>query len=795
MLVLSLNQAHVPISSPIKSMTNVDKTNAQLTAAAQTRQLIKNISQQQKIEQAKREWDVTVDSLPQLICLVDKNQRILRANRTVEVWNLANGVEVKGQTLPELFAPTQPQTASLLDKFLTEIWPDLDRGESAQVEIEDTSLNQYLHVTVRPIAAEQSTHLDEESSFASVIIEDITHRKRLEAELQTAHDELELRVKKRTEALEKQNNALVAEIKEHQRIEVSQKLLETAVFSSTDGIVISNALQPDNPLIYVNPAFEKITGYTRAEVIGRNTRFLQGKDTKPANIDILRQAVQEGRSCETIVKNYRKDGTAFWNEMAIYPLYDNQNRLTHFVGIQRDVTQRIEAEEALLQSEQRHRWQARELKALYNASQAMASTLDLQTVLNQIMDEVNTLFEAEGASLLLYRPKSDELTIAALATQNSNLLLGQRIPANQGVAGKAFQEKKPILITDAQRSQTFYPNIDLITGLTTMMVLAVPMVHKNKVIGVVEIINPVKGKFINRDIHLLEALARSAAIAIENARLFQVEQKHARRLQQSQTQLIQIEKMAALGRLMASITHEINNPIQSILGFLMLAQETLENQQPVDDDLLLYVKTAAKESQRVADLSKNLRNFYRPSTQRTHSDEAFSLESFYKSIQTESCSLNIHTTLDEVLHLVSKQFTRQNVQIESLWTEELPLIIGHANYLKQVFLNLILNAVDAMVKQSRRLTITTSLHTPEPMSDTGDLVSPLVCITFKDNGIGMSEKTLARIFEPLFTTKESGTGIGLFTSYKIIEAHGGQISATSIEGSGTTFTILLPTAQ
>ena len=117
--------------------------------------------------------------------------------------------------------------------------------------------------------------------------------------------------------------------------------------SVTNGITIADATLPDLPLIYINPAFEKMTGYTFGEVRGRNCRFLQGQETQQSGLTAVRDAIREQRDTMTVLRNYRKDGTPFWNELYFSPLRDSQGRLTHFVGIQNDVTLRVEFEQRL----------------------------------------------------------------------------------------------------------------------------------------------------------------------------------------------------------------------------------------------------------------------------------------------------------------------------------------------------------------------------------------------------------------------------------------------------------------
>lgn len=125
------------------------------------------------------------------------------------------------------------------------------------------------------------------------------------------------------------------------------RLLERAVTASTNSIVITDPSLPDDPLVYVNPAFERTTGYAAEEALGRNCRFLQGEDRDQPALRELRAAVREGRHCTVVLRNYRKDGTLFYNELSVYPVRDENDRVMNFVGVQNDVTERRRTEEAL----------------------------------------------------------------------------------------------------------------------------------------------------------------------------------------------------------------------------------------------------------------------------------------------------------------------------------------------------------------------------------------------------------------------------------------------------------------
>lgn len=143
---------------------------------------------------------------------------------------------------------------------------------------------------------------------------------------------------RRTRQLEK-------EISDRQQTEVRLGLLERAIAASRHGIIISDATQPDNPVIYVNQGFERITGYSAEEIVGKNCRFLQGSQNNQPALGELRRALLEERECLVTLQNYRQDGTVFWNELSISPVRDREGHLTHFIGVQADITERKEAEE------------------------------------------------------------------------------------------------------------------------------------------------------------------------------------------------------------------------------------------------------------------------------------------------------------------------------------------------------------------------------------------------------------------------------------------------------------------
>lgn len=222
-----------------------------------------------------------------------------------------------------------------------------------------------------------------------------------------------------------------------------------------------------------------------------------------------------------------------------------------------------------------------------------------------------------------------------------------------------------------------------------------------------------------------------------------------------QAQLIHSEKLAAMGRLAASLAHEINNPLQGVQGCLELVQgDSLDPQQQE------FLAMARKEVGRLTAMARDMLNYYRPS----------------KGVSTR---VNVPNLVQEVLVLSRGSLERAGIRVEVKWEPELPMIMGVEDQLRQVILNLVLNAIEAMPKGG-----TLRIH--------GRVQDRWLGIQFADSGPGISAQDLPHVFEPFFTTKERGTGLGLAVSHSIVTNHGGRLTVDSETDKGSTFTVWLP---
>jgi PAS domain S-box-containing protein len=242
-----------------------------------------------------------------------------------------------------------------------------------------------------------------------------------------------------------------------------------------------------------------------------------------------------------------------------------------------------------------------------------------------------------------------------------------------------------------------------------------------------------------------------------------------RQREETQAMLVQTEKVAALGRLSASLSHEINNPLQSVLGCLGLAQGELE----LNDDRQAaghYLAVAMQEIRRIAVLVHRMREFY------TQGGE-------------ERVTGDIENVLERVVDLTRGEFKGRHVELEWERAGRLPMLPMLADQMQQVFLNLILNAAEAMPDGGTVILRAGVSQMPAPGAGEP---RPAVRIDVQDMGHGMPPEVQKRLFEPFFTTKPGGSGLGLYICYRIVQEHGGEIEVQSHEGEGTTASVWLP---
>jgi PAS domain S-box-containing protein len=412
------------------------------------------------------------------------------------------------------------------------------------------------------------------------------------------------------------------------------------------------------------------------------------------------------------------------------------------------------------------------LALLHQVGQALSSTLDYDRVIDSALSKIQDLFAADGVWFVEPNSTTDQLHLAAALTDRVAVDVPMELQSGEGIAAWALEHGQPVLIEDAPADRRFSSRIDQHLGLRTRAMMVSPLATTDRILGAIAVSSNQRAAYDRGDLNTLQAIASTMSIALDNARLYEDLKTLLRDREETEARLIQSEKMAALGRLIATITHEVNNPLQAIQGCLTLAKEELDGRQR-QQKLRHYVEVSSTEIGHIADIVHRTRAFYRPELGGPR-------------------YVDVRTVLESVLALSGRQLQDSDIAVERDWARGLPKVFAHADQLRQVFLNLVLNAIDAM-QTGGTLRIRTSPHRMS-VGTKGRLI-PAVRIELSDTGEGIPPEVAPRMFEPFVTTKEDGTGLGLFVTYGVIQAHRGEITVESQPGEGTTFTVLLPVEQ
>jgi len=378
---------------------------------------------------------------------------------------------------------------------------------------------------------------------------------------------------------------------------------------------------------------------------------------------------------------------------------------------------------------------------LLEVSTEMASTLELDSLLNTIVTAAQELTNCEASSLLLHDPQSNHLYFEAATNMNPSNLGPTAVPIEGSIAGWVFTNNKPLLVADAFSDVRFFREVDMITNTQTRNIIGVPLRTKDKTLGVIEGINKESDAFDQEDLRILQALASQAAIAIENSRLFQ------------QSDLI------------AEMVHELRTPLASLTA----ASHLLTRPELPKEQLDKIGSSIFTEVKRLNELATDFLDLSR-------------LESGRVRFTREP--VHLEGLVLECIEIVRPQAQSENVSLHTEFTQSISPVQGDRNRLKQVLLNLLTNAIKYNKTNG---TVTVSLET----------YKEYILLKVKDTGIGISEESMEHLFTRFYRSPESagsipGTGLGLVIVQRIVESHGGQIDVQSEVGKGSTFTLRLP---
>ena len=396
-------------------------------------------------------------------------------------------------------------------------------------------------------------------------------------------------------------------------------------------------------------------------------------------------------------------------------------------------------------------------ESLASVSRTINSTLNLDEALRVITHEACELMRARMCSLMLLDETREWLDLRASYGAGDAYIKKPRLGVEESLLGVVVRRKKALQVTNVQ-ADSRYQNVELARRENLVSLLSVPLVFSGQTIGTLNVYTARAYNFSNEEIKILSALAELSAIAIEKARLYE-------RLADVEEQLRQNEKLSALGLLAAEVAHEIRNP----LTVMKLLYHSLNLKFDASDP-------RAKDTQIIESKIEHLNKIVEQ------------ILDFARTTEPQLAPVNLNDLVDELGLLVRHKLANQNVRLIRDLHPDLPMVLGDSQQLEQAFLNLILNAAEAM-PNGGTLTIK-SRATPT------DENPEHVILDFKDTGEGMSEEQQKRAFKAILaTTKIKGTGLGLAIVGRIIETHQGQIRIISRVGRGTTMRLKLPVVK
>ena len=543
-----------------------------------------------------------------------------------------------------------------------------------------------------------------------------------------------------------------------QLADTSMHQLSQAVEQSPATIIITDI---NGCIEYSNPQFSKITGYSADEALGENPRLLKSGHTSPEEYPELWRTISSGDEWHGEFHNRKKNGDLYWESAAISPITNTDGVITHYLAIKEDITARKQMEGALKRRNN-------ELTFINYVSHSMIAHLDTQHILSVFLEEVRAFLDISAAMVWMIEDGSRDLVCTYITEPYQEEAANWRLPAGSSILGWALRERKSVLVDDARRDPRFQHIVDY-TTYPLHAQLTVPLQCRTGIIGAIQLVDEQVGRFTESNLRMVETLAVTAVNAIENARLHQNLQAQFQRLKNTQTQLIQSEKLAAIGELISGIAHELNNPLASIILYAQLMEV-----KGVDDAVSRDLKQIVTQSRRASNVVHGLLDFAR---QRP----------------SERTPIQINDVLKSTIDLLAYELRTHNITVETNFSTAVPITLADGHQLQQVFVNLINNALHAMTENGKggRLTLTTNYAISLRVNSNSE---KMILIIIQDDGAGIPQENASRIFDPFFTTKAEGkgTGLGLALCNSIITEHQGRIWMESEQGRGATFFIELP---
>jgi len=545
-------------------------------------------------------------------------------------------------------------------------------------------------------------------------------------------------------------------------LQESEKKYRTMFERSRDAILL---IDSKAKILEINRAGVEILGKTKEAALTLKSLSELFVDLK--SLDLIQNILsQEGYVTEFETKLIGNKGIPFDALITSNVILDEIGQIAGYVVIIRDVTKRRMAQKQLERRNIR-------FAILKTVSMAVSSSLDLNELLYSSMDKVletPEILEPDSARIYLLNDDGKGLELVAHKGLSSKFVSKDYMQCRrvgEGYLGQVVITGKTIVVDNIQQSKDLYVGALMEEGLKSTVLI--PLVSKGNPVGVMCVSSHSDFEFSSYHVEFLTAIGNQLGVAVDNASLFEKSKQAYKELKEAQEQVIRTEKLASLGKLSATIAHEINNPLAAVLTYVKLMMKLMERDlfsQERKRDIKRYLETMGSETARCGEIVKNLLAFSRRS-------------------KITIGSHSIEKIIDRTLILIAHDLEMKNVQMLQKIEPDLPDIKCDFKQIQQAFLNLMSNASESMDKGG---TLTVSAK----CSEDNDFVEFLI----SDTGCGISKEDLKNIFEPFFTTKEEGKGVGLGLSvvFGIITSNNGSIEVESELEKGTSFKVRLPVA-
>ena len=538
---------------------------------------------------------------------------------------------------------------------------------------------------------------------------------------------------------------VVRDITDRRTAEEKYRLLFEQV---QEGVYVASR---DGRLIDCNDAFVHMLGYSKPEEL-----MVLNVDSEICVDSRQREAFLREIEAHNYVRNFeitmrRKDGSLLLAAESSFATRDATGNIERYQSFVLDVTEKRRAEEEM-------RRRNRELNALNAMAVVAAQSFDLDEILNLTLRQVVTLFGAESGSVYLSDVDSPTFRRrAAWGPRSREKVRAAEVTFDEGLGDLIVRSRTEVIT--AEYLPHLPPQVaEFLKSDPDRSWIWVLFWGKDAPVGIMGLCSHLGYEYSANDENLLVAISRQLATTIEKVRLYEETCRAYEDLRKTQEQLLQSEKMSAVGQLIAGVAHELNNPLTAILGYAELLETEGLNERAKD-----YVSKLFKQAQRTHRVVQNLLSFAR---QR----------------KPEREEVDIRKVLDETLALRDYDLKSNNIAVEREAPSDPVMVVADPHQIEQVFLNIINNAVDAILETGR-----TGRVKIRVFSENGH-----ICTQFADDGPGLKDPK--RIFDPFYTTKSvgKGTGLGLSICYGIVKEHGGDITAFNGPEGGAVIEVKLP---